>query len=105
MVKFKLTDGLIGNDAIGNINDRFFHISQVNIGGGQGYTFGSEFGYTRPGITISRYENPNITWEISRKTNLGLEANLLDMFDINIDLYKEYRKNILMTRTRKNEDI
>ena len=99
MVKLKLTDGLIGNDAIGDINDRFFHISQVNIGGGQGYTFGSEFGYARPGITISRYENPDITWEISRKTNFGLEINLLDMFDINVDLYKEYRKNILMTRT------
>lgn len=99
MIKLKITDGLVGNDAIGDANDRFFYISQVNIGGGQGYNFGSEFGYSRPGITIGRYENPNITWEISRKTNLGLEVNLLDMFDINVDLYKEHRKNILMTRT------
>ncbi len=99
MVKLKLTDGLVGNDAIGGPNDRFFYISQVNIGGGSGYVFGSDFGYSRPGITISRYENPEITWEVSRKTNLGLEINLLSMFDINVDVYKEYRKNILMTRT------
>lgn len=99
MLKLKLTDGLVGNDAIGGPDDRFFYISQVNIGGGQGYNFGSEFGYSRPGITISRYENPNITWEISRKSNLGLEFNLLDMFEVNVDLYKEHRRNILMTRT------
>lgn len=99
MLKLKLTDGLVGNDAIGGPDDRFFYISQVNIGGGQGYNFGSEFGYSRPGITISRYENPNITWEISRKSNLGLEVNLLDMFEVNVDLYKEHRRNILMTRT------
>ncbi|MGI6522099.1 MAG: SusC/RagA family TonB-linked outer membrane protein [Fermentimonas sp.] len=99
MVKLKVTDGLVGNDAIGSADDRFFYISQVNIGGGSGYVFGSDFGYSRPGITISRYENPEITWEVSRKTNLGLEINLLSMFDINVDIYKEYRKNILMTRT------
>ncbi len=99
MVKLKLTDGLVGNDAIGSADDRFFYISQVNIGGGSGYMFGSDFGYSRPGITITRYENPEITWEVSRKTNLGLEVNLLSMFDINVDVYREYRKNILMTRT------
>ncbi len=99
MVKLKLTDGLVGNDAIGGPNDRFFYISQVNIGGGSGYMFGSDFGYFRPGVTITRYENPEITWEVSRKANLGLEVNLLSMFDINVDIYKEYRNNILMTRT------
>lgn len=99
-VKFKLTDGLVGNDAIGSSADRFFYISNVNIPtSGSAYLFGSEFGYSRPGITISRYENPNITWEVARKTNVGLELNILNIFDFNIDLYKEYRTNILMTRT------
>ena len=99
-LKLKLTDGLVGNDAIGSADDRFFYLSQVNMNDGtKGYNFGTEFGYSRNGISISRYENPLITWEISRKTNLGFEMNLLSMFEINFDLYKEKRTNILMTRT------
>jgi len=35
MVKLKLTDGLIGNDAIGDINDRFFHILRSILVGGK----------------------------------------------------------------------
>ena len=99
MVKFKLTHGLVGNDAIGGSDDRFFYISQVNMNSNNGYQFGTEFNNSRNGISISRYENPNISWEISRKSNLGIEVDLLSMFDINIDVYKEDRRNILMTRT------
>lgn len=100
MFKIKATHGLVGNDAIGGPDDRFFYLSQVDMSSGsRGFLFGSEFGNWRPGIAISRYENPEITWEISQKTNVGLEIDLLSMFNINIDLYREYRKNILTNRS------
>ena len=98
-LKFKATYGLVGNDQIGSANDRFFFLSEVNMNNAaRGATFGSEFGYSRNGVSISRYENQNIAWEIAAKTNLGLEMSLLKGFEINVDVYKEHRKNILMNR-------
>ncbi|MDR0573908.1 MAG: TonB-dependent receptor [Tannerella sp.] len=97
--KFKIrgTYGLVGNDEIGN--QRFFYLSQVNIGGGNSFKTGYEFGKTRSGVAINNYPNSEIGWEIAYKTNLGIE---LDMFkgkvEIIADLYHEHRINILQTR-------
>ncbi len=100
MFKLKFTRGLVGNDAIGSSSDRFFYLSEVNMNNSsKRYIFGSEFNYIKNGISISRYENPNITWETANKTNLGFEMNLLEMFDIILDVYQEHRTNILMTRS------
>lgn len=98
-LKLKATTGLVGNDAIGSADDRFFHLSQVNMEDpSKAYTFGSEFQNTHNGISVTRYANDNITWETANKSNLGIEMNLLDEMDINVDLYKEHRTNILMDR-------
>lgn len=67
-LKLKATYGLVGNDNIGEESDRFFYLSQVNMNdSGKGFTFGEDFNYTRNGISISRYADSNITWEVSRK--------------------------------------
>ena len=98
--KFKVTHGLVGNDAIGRDADRFFYMSEVNLSSSaRSFTTGSEFLYTRPGISFSRYENADITWETSVKTNLGIELNLLKWMEINLDLYQDHRRNILLTRS------
>ncbi|MDR2774239.1 MAG: TonB-dependent receptor [Tannerella sp.] len=102
-LKLKGTYGLVGNDAIGDENDRFFYLSEMNMDdGGRGYTFGQGLnsgGYTRNGVRITRYENKDITWETAYKTNLGIEVNLYNSFDIQADYFTEHRKNILMTRS------
>lgn len=99
ILRLKATHGLVGNDAIGGPDDRFFHLSQVTIGdANKGYTFGSDFQYTKNGVTIQRYENPNITWETSQKSNIGLEINLFNAIDVKVDLFSEHRTNILMNR-------
>jgi len=103
-VKLKGTYGLVGNDQIGDINDRFFYISQVELSSGNlysppGYTFGSMWGNPIPGINILRYGDPNITWEVSRKLNLGLELNLLGKLEIQVDYYRELRSKILQYRS------
>lgn len=98
-LKLKATYGLVGNDQIGSASDRFFFLSEVNMNNTtRQYTTGSEAGYTRNGISVSRYENPDISWEVAKKINLGLEMSLLDAFEINVDLFKEHRRNILMNR-------
>jgi len=98
-LKLKATYGLVGNDAIGDANDRFFYLSEVDMNASdRAYTFGEDFGYTKNGIQISRYANELITWEKAKKLNLGLEVGLFDRVELMVDCYHERRENILMTR-------
>ncbi len=97
-LKFKATYGLVGNDRIGSDEDRFFFMSEVNMDSGASYVFGSDFGNTNRAIQLRRYANSLITWEVANKTNLGLEVNLFNSIDIIVDVFKEYRNNILMDR-------
>jgi len=98
-LKFKATYGLVGNDEIGAKEDRFYYLSDLNMSdGGRGISFGDNFGYYQPGISIGRYADPYITWEISRKSNYGLELNLWNSLEIQADYFTENRSNILQTR-------
>ncbi len=100
-LKLKVTHGLVGNDAIGSENDRFFYISQVNMNnGGVGTTFGQNYLHNIPGISIDRYSNNQISWEKARMTNLGVEIGLFGKFEIQADYFYEYRSNILMDRSQ-----
>jgi TonB-dependent SusC/RagA subfamily outer membrane receptor len=100
-MKFKGTYGLSGNDAIGSENDRFFYLSRVNMDdSNRGMSFGTYGnGYSLRGVSIGRYANENITWEVSRKMNLGMELNLLKKLEVQVDYFKEDRWNILMDRS------
>jgi TonB-linked SusC/RagA family outer membrane protein len=104
MLKLKATYGLVGNDKIGDDNDRFFYLSDMNMNVEgkkyQAYRFGEKNLNEEPGnsIEFKRYADPYITWEISRKTNLGLELKLWNALEIQVDYATEYRSNILQTR-------
>jgi TonB-linked SusC/RagA family outer membrane protein len=100
-VKLKGTYGLVGNDAIGDENDRFFYLSNVNLRNAdrQKISFGRDFTNRPEGISVSRYGNNDITWETSKKMNLGLELGLWNKLEIQADYFTEYRSNILMERS------
>ncbi|MDR0414856.1 MAG: SusC/RagA family TonB-linked outer membrane protein, partial [Prevotellaceae bacterium] len=100
-LKLKFTHGLVGNDAIGNPDDRFYYLSEVNIDdGGRAQVFGEEFGNRLNGISNSRYPNPYITWETSKKSNLGMELGMFNnTLEMQVDLFYEYRSNIYMGRS------
>lgn len=94
------TYGLVGNDAIGGPADRFFYLSNVNMqDGGRAAYFGTDHSYGHNGISILRYPNEDITWETSYKSNLAIEMGLFEKTNIQVDLFKEKRKNILMGRS------
>jgi TonB-linked SusC/RagA family outer membrane protein len=105
-LKFKATYGLVGNDQIGDGSDRFFYLSNVNTSAGGGsyltYRFGREavVGNTSSGngIEFLKYGDPYITWEISRKTNFGVEINLWKSLEIQLDYATDYKSNILQDR-------
>src|SRR3546814_20194755 len=99
LLKVRATYGLVGNDAIGGPEDRFFYLSNVNMeDNGRGADFGTDNGYSRPGVSISRYDNPAITWETAEKVNLGIEMKLLGKIGVQADFFSEYRRHILMDR-------
>ncbi len=98
-LKFKLTHGLVGNDQIGHNDDRFFYLSNVDLSNeGKGYKWGTNGAHELDGVSILRYANDQITWETSRKTNFGIELGLWEKVEIQADIFKEYRTNILMDR-------
>ncbi len=98
-LKLKATYGLVGNDAIGDENDRFFYLSKVNMNdAASGAGFGRFGDNYINGISISRYPNTDITWETARKLNFGIELGLWNDLEIQSDFFHEYRYNILMDR-------
>lgn len=98
-LKLKATYGLVGNDAIGSADDRFFYLSNVNMdNGSKGAAFGTYASNRLNGISISRYANDQITWETATKLNLGVELNLFGKLEVQADVFSEDRKNILMDR-------
>jgi TonB-linked SusC/RagA family outer membrane protein len=103
-LKLKATYGLVGNDQIGDGSDRFFYLSDVNTaaGGWTAYRVGREnvVGSKDPGQGVSfvRYGDPLITWEVSRKMNLGIELGLWKDLEIQLDYATDYKSNILQER-------
>lgn len=98
MFKLKGSYGLVGNDNIAD--ERFFYLSEVTMNdGGKGINFGTDFGEGYSGITIKRYGNPNIGWEVSHKLNLGFELKMFDNLEIQADYFRERRSNILQERS------
>src|SRR3546814_15362163 len=88
LLKVRATYGLVGNDAIGGPEDRFFYLSNVNMeDNGRGADFGTDNGYSRPGVSISRYDHPAITWETAAKVNLGIEMKLLGKIGVQADFF------------------
>lgn len=50
----------------------------------------------------SSIANPNLQWEVSLKQNLGFELAVLNnMFNLNVDLYRDDRDKIFMSNTQR----
>lgn len=99
-LKLKFTHGLVGNDAIGSADDRFFYLSNLNMNdGNRRQYFGQDYAFAPAGISVTRYANDQITWETARKTNIGMELTLFRNLEIQADYFHEYRNHILMDRT------
>jgi TonB-linked SusC/RagA family outer membrane protein len=89
-LKLRASYGQMGNDAI----NPYQYIQ--SFGFGNNYVFGSS---DVPGITPNVLPNPNITWEVSEKTDLGLEGSLWkSLLGFELTLFRENRSDILARR-------
>ena len=95
--KFKYSWGRVGNDDIASATERFFFLSNITYGG-NGFKWGKDMSVNYGGFTIGRYANPDIQWEISQKSNYGIEFNLLGFADMQVEYFTENRSKIYMQR-------
>ncbi len=101
-LKLRASFGWVGNDRIGNTrSDRFFYLSEVDTSNpARGATFGANFNTNISGVSISRYENTQVTWETSQKINLGIDLDLFNSaIQLRTDVFEDYRSNILQVRS------
>jgi len=88
-LKVRATYGEIGNDRVGT----YSYLQTYNFG--SNYVFG---GVDAPGIYSGVLPNPNIRWEVSKKTDFGLESDLWNgLLGVDFTYYMENRSNILAT--------
>ncbi|MBP1664833.1 MAG: TonB-linked outer membrane protein, SusC/RagA family [Bacteroidetes bacterium] len=101
-LKIRSSLGLVGSDMLGG-SDRFAYL-QYYVGG-SGYSFGDNyFGSGYSGIQEGSLANPNLTWEKSRKFNIGLDASLLhNKLTVSVDFFKEHRYDIITNLSGSNK--
>ncbi|WPP48796.1 SusC/RagA family TonB-linked outer membrane protein [Catalinimonas niigatensis] len=89
-LKIRASYGQIGNDRVG----AYQYLQAFSFG--DNYVFG---GSDVPGVYPNVLPNPDITWEVSEKMDVGIEGALWDRFlGFELTLWRENRSNILSTR-------
>jgi TonB-linked SusC/RagA family outer membrane protein len=90
-LKLRFSYGEIGNDRVG----QYQYLQSYSFG--NNYVFG---GTDVPGIYANVMPNPNITWEVSKKTDVGLETSLWNgLLGMEFTYFTEKRSNILVARS------
>lgn len=96
-LKIRGSYGVVGNDRMGN--SRFLYLPDSYSANSGGYSFGTNVPQNQIGAAEGRVGNPLVTWEKSKKTNVGLDLNMLKgKISITADYFTEHRDNILATR-------
>lgn len=96
-LKIRGSYGEVGNDKlfINGQEQRFLYYSDYMQDGG--YYFGDE--RWESGIREGSIGNNDVTWERSKKSNIGLELQVFNgMLGLTADLFQEYRSNILVSQ-------
>ncbi|MEL5892426.1 TonB-dependent receptor [Bacteroides sp. GD17] len=92
-LKLRAGWGQNGNDNIPNSNWR----AGYEFGDYGLYTFGSDKNGGTTGAYPNRLANPDLTWETSEQTNIGLDARFLDnRLSFTLDWYNKMTKDLLV---------
>lgn len=92
-LKLRGSIGKMGNDAISPFqNLRLYTL------GNTGMSFG-EPRVASNGLVTGVTPNPNITWEVAKTSNIGIDASFWNgLLGLTVDVFKQTRSNILATR-------
>lgn len=91
-LKFRASYGIVGNDKLGT--ERFLYQSFITEGGGQipGLSDGQS-------IIQGKQGNEQLQWETAEKKNIGVDLKLFKDISLTVDLFREYRDQILIGRS------
>lgn len=85
--KLRGSYGLVGNDGI---NERYAYLEDIVLSSDKWkYTTGVNQNVNLQGPVWNRYYNPNLTWEVGKKLNVG--------FDIALDYNKQITKDFFLS--------
>lgn len=93
--KIKASWGQLGNDQIyfdGTLQEYQFDAAYRYS---WGYIIDNE---DKKGLSIARFPNPHVTWEVANNLNVGIEGRLLEGLYFEIDYFYNKRSNILWRR-------
>ncbi len=83
--RIRASYGENGNEDIGNFASRGLYATGTDYLG-------------NPGIFLSQLENANLTWEVNKPFNVGIEVGLWDRLDVIVDIYKRKTSDLLFNR-------
>ncbi len=98
LLKLKASYGIVGNDQIGG-SRRFIYNPTISTGLDGYEGMGVNGDYNPGGIAVGEVANPNVGWEESEKTNIGIELGFMDnALRLYADFFHEHRSGIFMQR-------
>jgi len=94
-LKIRGSFGIVGNDQLPG--GRFGYMQFFNVNGDT-YNFGMDLNSSVPAnVYEGALANPLLTWEKSKKTNIGINARMLkNRLDLTADVFYERRSDILL---------
>lgn len=93
-IKFRASWGLTGNDQLDG--RRFAFLPTIDTDGS--YKWGVNNDYNRASRFEGEFGVMNLTWETVEKLNVGTEIGLWNALDLQVDWFKEQRRDIFMQR-------
>ena len=101
--KLRGSYGLVGNDGI---NERYAYLEDIVLSSDKWkYTTGVNQNVNLQGPVWNRYYNPNLTWEVGKKLNVGFDMQLFHQVNLNFDVFKEIRSKIYMQKVNTIPDF
>jgi len=95
-LKIRASYGALGND---NVNGFQYFDNYVLVGNGfVAQSPGATTSTIQPGVNLVKLANPNITWEVAKKLDIGINATLFKNFSIEAIYFQQKRSDILTTR-------
>ena len=94
-LKLRASYGSLGND---NVNAFQYYDNYLLVGNGFVAQAPGGTPAIQPGVGLSKLANPDITWEVSRKLDIGMNATFLKNFTFEAIYFKQKRSDILSAR-------
>ncbi|MDI9882038.1 SusC/RagA family TonB-linked outer membrane protein [Flectobacillus longus] len=89
-LKLRASYGTLGNDNVGQF--QYYNNYSFN----NSYVIGADVIHS--GIDLTKLANPNITWEVAKKLDIGLNATIFKKLSAEVTYFQQNRSDILAAR-------